>query len=95
MLGSDFGTYVRTVMSYDDDLRSTDRLLLIALGQYADPKNGAAWPSVGRLAADCGFDSSTARRSLNRLCELGLVKKTPQRSGYQTNTYVLARELLP
>lgn len=53
-------------------LKPQERLLLLALAEYADDRN-RVWSSQDRLARMVGTSSSTLRRCLRRLERLGLM----------------------
>jgi hypothetical protein len=90
----DLEKFVRQVLNPQSGLKSTDRLVVIALGLYAS-STGVAWPAVGTLAAVTGQDPTTVRKALRRLEQAGVLKVGPQRDGWGSRTYVIARELLP
>lgn len=95
VLDNDLGEYVRRILEPSRGLRAIDRIVLIALGQYADPRSGVGWPAVPTLAANIGVDPTTVREALNRLEAQGLVTRSGQRQGHGSRTYSLAQELLP
>jgi DNA-binding transcriptional ArsR family regulator len=62
------------------DLRSQERLVLLAWLTHADP-DGVAWPSIARLARMTSLGERTVRRELKRLRERGLLEdlgRTPR-----------------
>jgi Helix-turn-helix domain len=70
---------------------SESKLLLLILANYAGHDN-TCWPSVPRLAKECIFSESTARRRLQELEKLGFIRTKSRRdeAGDQTsNLYVL------
>lgn len=67
------------------DLDPTARLILVILADHFNEHEGAAWPSVGRVANMAGVSDETVRRHLNDLVDRKLISKEP-RSG-QSNLY--------
>jgi hypothetical protein len=54
-------------------LSSTQRLIAVAVGDYAD-ETGKAWPSVEKLAENTGLNECTVRRNLPKIEESGWLK---------------------
>lgn len=54
-------------------LDPTAKLILLRLANAADDSGGSVFPSIPRVAADCGCDERTAQRAIGRLRESGLV----------------------
>jgi len=52
---------------------STDRFVLLALADHADPDEHRAYPSVGRIAARTGLSARTVQYALRRLVDTGVV----------------------
>jgi len=67
------------------DLDPTSRLILLILADHFNEHEGAAWPSLGRMANMAGVSDETVRRHLNELVERKLISKEP-RAG-QSNLY--------
>jgi pyocin large subunit-like protein len=49
------------------------KLVLVALADYADDQGGSVFPAVATLARKCGIDETTCRRALRGLEEDGLI----------------------
>lgn len=61
------------------------QLLFVWLCSYAN-EDGACYPSISRLASDCGVSRDTVMRKLELLCEAQLLQKEPQfKNGQQTS----------
>lgn len=73
-------------------LPSTQRLVLIALMDYADALN-EAWPSVRTLQADTGFGDKAVRRALLGLVEAGVLTVVGERN--QCRVFRLVEEAIP
>jgi hypothetical protein len=57
-----------------DSLTDGEKLTLVRLGLYFDPKkSNRAWPSHERLAEDCAVSDRTIRRRLDRAQTLGFI----------------------
>jgi DNA-binding transcriptional MocR family regulator len=67
------------------DLDPTARLILLILADHFNEHEGAAWPTIGRVANMAGVSEETVRRHLNDLVEKKLISKQP-RAG-QSNLY--------
>lgn len=55
------------------DLPSSQKFVLLMLGDYFSDEWGRAWPSLGRLAEDTGLNRSTIERAIKSLRDRGLV----------------------
>lgn len=63
------------IWSFDQhDTTPTQRLLLLALANYANADN-ETWPKVTTLEQDTGFGKSTIYRERSALCDIGLLTK--------------------
>jgi hypothetical protein len=66
----------------DYDLRpATLRVLLIIMGNCANPETALCWPSLGYLVKKTGMNRKTLPDALDKLCELGLLEELPERAG--------------
>lgn len=75
----------------DKRLISTDYLVLIVLADSASA-TGECWPSMRRLASSAKVSQRTARRSVARLVEFGLLESMPRYrefGGQSSNGYTL------
>lgn len=61
-----FGQVSKTVMA-DPELSLKDKGLYAYLATYADSETNELTVSVNRMAAECGIDQSTVKRSLKIL----------------------------
>jgi hypothetical protein len=55
------------------DLTVAQRLVMLRLADCADYEMGSAWPSVGRMARECGVDVRTVQRALRELEHRALI----------------------
>ena len=55
-------------------LSSTEKFVFLMICNYTD-HDGYCYPSINRLADDCELNERTVRRSINALCEKGLLEK--------------------
>ncbi|MEN6336478.1 MAG: helix-turn-helix domain-containing protein [Phycisphaerales bacterium] len=56
------------------------KLVLVYLA-WRQGDNGEAWPAIATMADDLGLAKHTVLDSVNRLCESGLIVKTPGQAG--------------
>lgn len=61
-------------------LTGKDKLVFVYLSSCAD-KRGCCFPSITRIARECGFSVSSARRALRRLESAGMIEIEPRFSG--------------
>ena len=61
-------------------LRGLEKLVLLALAHRANAE-GVCWPSVGRIADDCGLSVRTVAGALNALVSGGLVTREASKGG--------------
>ena len=74
-----------------DGIRPTEKLVLLALADYAD-RNNECFPSITTLAATVGVHKSTVQRSLSTLVDAGHIAKNVRTrpDGSQTsNSYTI------
>lgn len=74
-----------------DALKGTEKLLYIALLNRANSK-GESWPSLATLTKDVGVSRGTIVSRLEKLCSLGLIRKTGRvykHGGQATNVYTI------
>lgn len=74
--------------AFKQKIKPTLKLVLLALATSANEKNNMLCiPSLTRLQNDSGFDRVTVYRSINKLCDLGLVHRAKKKG--RTNKYDL------
>jgi hypothetical protein len=77
------------------NLDPVDKLTLLGIANHADRFGANAWPSVSTLALYVGRSEMTVRRSLRRLCDLGLISiqiqggGSSRHGGYRPNLYTV------
>ena len=69
-----------------EDLSSTERLVLIALGEHLAPDTLEAFPSATTLGRMTALNEKTVRRALDSLHDKEVVRKLPQRGGFGSRT---------
>ncbi len=71
--------------------QKSDKLILMILASYGrrDGDTVDAWPSVETLIENSGLSESTVYRSIDRLCEDGLIERLPHTGARKSNTYRL------
>lgn len=65
------------VLTHERTTTGTDRVVLIALANYAD-EAGECWPSIARLACDANVSERNVRYVLGRLEAAGLIERVRQ-----------------
>jgi DnaD/phage-associated family protein len=58
------------------DLDATLKIVLLKLADNADDDGDNSWPSVGRIAHECGVAERTVQRSIQNLMKMGLLVMT-------------------
>jgi len=66
-------SFVATVWAWKTGAKGLDKLVLLNLANRCD-EIGRTWPSVERIAQDCGISERAARNALAELVSLGLIK---------------------
>lgn len=79
--------------AFQSDLKPRARLVLNCLILHCN-QEGACFPSIRTIAAECGYGVSTVKRALNDLLEAGYIEKEARfderkRGGQTSNLYVL------
>ena len=74
--------------AWEQSIPGTQKLVLLALADYAGRDNASAWPSVTTLAERCSIAERTVGRSLTALQESGLIEIEARPN--KTNVYKLA-----
>ena len=62
---------------WDMDLSCRARTVFAYLS-YCSNRNGESFPSVARIAKECGMSENTARRKLNELIDKGFISSRPR-----------------
>lgn len=72
------------------DLSAAAKIVYVVLADR-QAENGSTWPSIRRIATDCGISSVTAQRAIRKLREAGLitVESAGPNRGRRTNRYVV------
>ena len=65
------------------------KLVLVALADYADNQGGSVFPAVATLARKCGIDETTCRRALRRLEGDGWIVVVREARQHRPRTYRL------
>lgn len=60
-------------LAWQRDLRSAQKIVLLALADFATQSTGECWPSVRALSAKCGLSASAVRTQIKALQAAGLV----------------------
>jgi hypothetical protein len=63
-------------------LKCYEKLVLLMLASRADPDSNICFPSMSKLAQDCGMSAVQARRAVAGLEKKGLVRRTAQIKSY-------------
>jgi DNA-binding transcriptional MocR family regulator len=63
-------------------LKCYEKLVLLMLASRADPDSNTCFPSMSKLAQDCGMSAVQARRAVAGLEKKGLVRRTAQIKSY-------------
>jgi hypothetical protein len=71
-----------------------EKTVLLALANYCDAEGGSCFPSVARLAFDCGISEQTVRRALKSLRDYsGYISFKPS-AGRNSTRYQIATEMI-
>ena len=71
---------------WNTSIDAESKLIACCLRRYMNAKNDMAWPSVSRIAGECGLSERTVQRRLSTLCDEGWIAKTGQ-SQHRTTVY--------
>lgn len=63
-------------------LKCYEKLVLLVLANRANPANNSCFPSMSKLAQDCGMSAVQARRAVASLEKKGLLQRTAQIKSY-------------
>lgn len=63
-------------------LKCYEKLVLLILANRANPANNSCFPSMSKLAQDCGMSAVQARRAVASLEKKGLLQRTAQIKSY-------------
>lgn len=69
------------------DLTSTEKVVAVRLADHANPDGGRAYPSVGRLAKDCGLTDRAVQKVLHRLIDKGVIVRIGVHPKWRTMQY--------
>lgn len=75
-------SFLRSAAAWErTEVGGTDKLVLLALADFENDKNGKCYPSREDIAEKCGVSVPTVRRALAQLKAAGLVSWIEGRSG--------------
>ena len=72
-------SFSATRWAWKQTASSRDKLVLLALADRSNDQ-GECWPSMARIAIDCGLSRHTVMRSVAKLRQLGLVETTQRKN---------------
>lgn len=61
-------------LAWQRDIRATQKIVLLALADYAQQSTGECFPSMRALSAKCGLSTSAVRAQIKALIAAGLVE---------------------
>lgn len=64
-------------LAWQKDLGHTQKIVLLALADFAIQSTGLCWPSTRALSAKCGLSPSAVRAQIKLLQGAGLVDELP------------------
>jgi DNA-binding MarR family transcriptional regulator len=78
--------YVKTLTRAPDGslLTHTEKLLLMVLSDYYNDAEGAAWPSIERLARETLISRRQVIRITGSLVQRGMLARAPRQRGVRT-----------
>ena len=82
--------WLNTVWS--TDLPANSKLIACNLRRYMNSQNDMAWPSVPRIAGECGLSEQCVRKHLKILCEDGWLQQTGKSN---LDTYIYQAQTPP
>lgn len=68
-------------LAWQRDMRAAQKIVLLALADFAQQSTGECFPSVRVLSAKCGLSASAVRSQIKSLQVLGLVEVETQSDG--------------
>ena len=74
---------------YVDGLTPTQKAVLTALANYANPDGGQAFPSVNRMSLMTSYSERAVRYALKDLREMGLIRVIEESKQHKTTEYQL------
>jgi hypothetical protein len=77
---------------WSTDLPSNAKLVACNLRRYMNSQNDMAWPSVPRIAGECGLSEQCVRKHLRLLCTEGWLQQTGKSN---LDTYVYQAQTPP
>lgn len=69
-------TQISNKVVRDPSIPLREKGLYALLASYANNDTGETTVSVSRMADECGLDQSSVRRTLDKLINMGLIKRT-------------------
>lgn len=80
--------YVKTLYTAPngEKLRAIDKAILYTLADYYNDQDGAAWPSIERLAVESGIGRTATKSHLNQLTQFGVLEVERQTRKDGSNT---------
>lgn len=72
--------------AWGQEIRPTEKLLLLALSDHSNDEDFTCWPSLTHLAKKTGMDRATVWKSIERLIGMGLIERIGQ-SKHGTTLY--------
>ena len=77
--------------AFEQPARGVDKLVLLALANFANENTNRCWPSLDRLARMASTQRRTVTRSLTALEALGYIERTRSAGGNSRSTRYLLR----
>ena len=68
-------------LAWQRDMRAAQKIVLLALADFAQQSTGECFPSVRALSAKCGLSASAVRSQIKSLQAAGLVDVETQEDG--------------
>lgn len=68
-------------LAWQRDMRAAQKIVLLALADFAQQSTGECFPSVRVLSAKCGLSASAVRAQIKSLQSMGLVDVETQSDG--------------
>lgn len=76
-------------------LASTEMLVALALGDWADDEGKGIYPSLDRVAWKCGLSYRTIQRTVQLFLEIGVLRTVREPNGRRPGEYAMCVESLP
>jgi DNA-binding FadR family transcriptional regulator len=68
-------------LAWQRDMRAAQKIVLLALADFAQQSTGECFPSIRVLSAKCGLSASAVRSQIKSLQAIGLVDVEMQSDG--------------